>query len=167
MRRTVYLCLLFLLLVGIASAKEQFLIKATNDQDSTVDELALKLDERGRLTHLLHTRSNGKTYSYAPPALAKGVVLRRKSGRDLITLKTTQFSPDKGADVVLTYLYSAVPTEQRRALKLKLVRDKEKWTLASPSGKAIQSLYIKANVASVMGFTQAIGIAELKLIPAQ
>ena len=147
-------------------AKDQFLVKATNDQDKSVDELSLRVDKNGRLTHLLHIPSGRAQLVYSPGQLKNGVVLRRKSGRDLVTLKMQQFSPEKGAKVLLTYLYSAVPMESYRSLTLELTQDKDGgWCLKDSKGTKIGSMHIKANMASVMGYRQAVGIQALELRP--
>ena len=163
-----YSFLILVVLVSVLSvhpalAKDQFLVKATNDQDKSVDELSLRVDKSGRLTHLLHIPSGKAQIAYSPDQLKSGVVLRRKSGRDLVTLKMQQFSPEKGAKVLLTYLYSAVPMESYRSLTLELAQDKTGWCLKDSKGNKIGSMHIKANMASVMGYRQAVGIQALEL----
>lgn len=154
-----------LLLALPAVAKDQFLVKATNDQDKSVDELSLRIDKNGKLTHLLHVPSGRAQIAYSPNQLKTGVVLRRKSGRDLVVLKMQQFSPDKGAKVLLTYLYSAVPMESYRSLTLELAHDKDGWFLKDSKGKRVGSMHIKANMANVLGYRQAVGIQTLELKP--
>lgn len=148
-----------------ALAEDQLLVKATNDQDKSVDELSLRIDKSGRLTHLLHIPSGRTQIAYSPGQLKSGVVLRQKSGRNLVTLKMQQFSPDKGAKVLLTYLYSAVPMESYRSLTLELTQDKDGWVLKDSKGTRVGSMHIKANMASVMGYRQAVGIQALELRP--
>lgn len=138
-------------------------MRATNDQDASVDELSLRLDGKGRLTHLLHIPSGREQIAYSPNELQKGVVLRKKSGRDLVVLKMLKFSPERGATVLLTYLYSAVPMESHRSLSLKLVHDKNEWVLKDSDGNRIASMYIKANIATVLGYRQPVGIEKLVL----
>ena len=164
----IYLRLFVILMVAVflappALAKDQFLVKATNDQDKSVDELSLRIDKSGRLTHLLHIPSGRAQIAYSPGQLKSGVVLRQKSGRDLVTLKMQQFSPDSGAKVLLTYLYSAVPVESYRSLTLELTQDKDGWFLKDSKGSRVGSMHIKANIASVMGYRQAVGIQALEL----
>jgi hypothetical protein len=162
-------CPLYLILVCILFCvaptwgEDQFLVRATNDQDSSVDNLSLRLDGQGRLTHLLHIPSGRSEIAYKPAELKRGVVLREKSGRELIVLKMQQFSPERGATVVLTYLYRAVPMESYRTLKLKLVHDNGEWALRDSKGGKVASMHIKANIASVLGYSQPVGIQKLVL----
>lgn len=151
----------FFLFALPVQAEDQFLIRATNDQDSTVDELSLRMDGKGRLTHLLHVPSGREQLSYSPDELKRGVVLRKKSGRDLIVLKMQKFSPERGATVLLSYLYSAVPTETRRSVDLSLVREGKDWVLKDSAGKTLVSMHIEANIATVLGYRQPVGIAKL------
>lgn len=148
-----------------ALAKDQFLIKATNDQDKSVDQLSLRIDKSGRLTHLLHIPSGRAQIAYSPGQLKRGVVLRQKSGRNLVILKMQQFLPDKGAKVLLTYLYSAVPMERYRTLTLEIAQGKDGWCLKDSKGDKVGSMHIKANMASVLGYRQAVGIQALELRP--
>lgn len=154
---------LLTLLGGAASAKDQFLIRATNDQDTKVEELAIRVDKSGRLSHLLHSSSGRTQAAYTAQQLKNGVVLKKKSGRDLVSLKMQRFSPEKGASVVLTYLYSAVPMDSYQSIKLDLVKDKGEWVLKDSKGRRLSSLHIRANMANVLGYRQAVGIRQLEL----
>lgn len=163
MRKFVLFLVCFLLTVLPLGAEDQFLLRATNDQDSSVDELSLRLDPRGRLTHLLHIPSGRSQIAYSPVELERGVVLREKSGRDLVVLKMLKFSPERGATVLLNYLYSAVPIESRRSLELGLVREGDDWVLKDSNGDSVASMHIKANIATVLGYRQPVGIERLIL----
>ena len=150
---------------GFASAEEQLLLTATNDQDSNVDKLILRLDKMGQPTHLIHRQSGKAEKSYSPGTLSKGVVLRRQSGKDLLKLTSMKFDPAKGASVVLDYLYSGIPPAEYKASNFALKREKGKWALYEPSGKKpLKRLHFVANTATVLGFQQAVGIREVKYL---
>lgn len=159
------IALLILLVAGTGLAEEQLLMKAANDQDSKVDSLLLRLDEKGRPTHLLHRRSKGRESIYTPQNLAQGVVLRKQSGYDLLVLRTLKFDPESGAKIELRYLYSGVPPQEYRTLTLSLKKSGKLWSLfKSGESNPIKSLMFQANLASIFGVMQPVGIRAVKVL---
>lgn len=157
--------LLVLALVGVAAAEDQLLLTATNDQDQNVDKLLLRLNKKGEPTHLVHRRTGKDTSAYTPVELSKGVVLRRQMGKDLLLLKTTQFNPSNGAAVVMNYLYSGLPPEQYKNLRFDLKRRNGKWFLFKDGAKKpLRKLHFMANMGTVFGIPQAVGIRQIKLL---
>lgn len=158
--------LLLILCLGSVLADEQLLLTATNDLDTGVDKLWLRLDTQGEPTHLLHRQEGKSEKTYTPSALEKGVVLRRQSGKDLLVLRTESFEASKGATIVITYLYNGIPPAAHRSMKLQLRRVKDKWRVFKDgSDESVGSMRFLANLASVFGFQQAVGIREIQLKP--
>lgn len=163
MRVSTLMMVFLLMLPGLA--KEQLLMTATNDQDKKIDKLSLKFDSEGVPTHLLHSRTGEKTTSYTAESLTEGVVLKRKSGKDLLLLKVLSFDAKKGGAMELKYLYRGVPSMEYRSLKLALKKHKEKWSVHTKDVRdPVKSLVFQANMATLFGRQTAVGIASIKVV---
>lgn len=164
MMRCFLLCL-FLCLVHTTLAEDQLLLEATNDRDTHVDRLFLRVDEGGCPTHLLHRQSGKAEKIYATKRLEKGVVLRHESGNDVLTLKTLRFDPEKGAAVILRYLYSGIPPAEYRSVKLVMKRKGGIWSLfQEQTAKPLRAIHFQTNIASVFGIQKSIGIRAIRLL---
>lgn len=159
------LLLLLIILTQFAVAKEQKLLTAANDHDQKVDTLALEVDDSNRPLHLLHRRTGDPEMVYSPEELAGGVVLKRKSGKELLILTILRFDPEKGGEFNLKYLYNGVPPEEYRSLSFSLKRDEGRWSVFSASGaKPVKSLYFQSNIASIFGVPTPVGIRAVKVL---
>jgi len=159
------LLLAFFFLFSPALSDEQYLLKATSDMDSRVDNLLLQVDSAGRPTHLLHRKKGKPEKVYEVSRLTKGVVLRAQSGKDVLVLRTTGFDPDRGATVFLQYLYSGVPPAEYRSVKLELKKKGHTWSLFSNNGdKPLKAIHFQTNLAQVLGYQKVIGIRSVKLL---
>jgi hypothetical protein len=157
--------ILLCLLLQAVQADEQLLLRATNDQDSKVDQLFLRLDGAGHPTHLLHRKTGKAEKVYTTGLLAQGVVLRMQSGQEILTLKAIKLDPDKGAAVVLTYLYSAIPPAEYRSVTLLLRKEGTTWSLFRENAdKPLKALHFQTNLATALGFQKPIGIRTIKLM---
>lgn len=163
--RWVKTLLILLVLCGLASAKEQELVTATNDQDSKLEKLSLELNERGQPVRLVHYRGGGGVARYDSKQLAMGVVLRRQAGRDAVKLNSVRFDPATGGVFQIHYLYSGVPPEEYRSLTLSLKKEGKSWALyLSQDDRPIKELSLLVNRKSLMGYSKVVGIREIKTL---
>lgn len=159
------LLLLLMILTQFAVAKEQKLLTAANDHDQKVDTLALELDDSNKPIHLVHRRTGDPEMSYSPKELAGGVVLKRKSGKELLILTILKFDPEKGGDFTLKYLYNGVPPVEYRSVSFSLKKDDGRWSVFSSSGeRPVKSLFFQSNIASIFGVPTPVGIRAVKVI---
>ncbi len=154
-----------MMLCGLALAKEQELITATNDQDTQLEKLSLELNEKGQPVRLVHYRGSGGISRYDSKQLAKGVVLRRQSGKDAVKLNSVRFDPASGGLFRIHYLYSGVPPEEYRSLTLSLKREGATWALyAGKDDRPVRELNLLVNRKSLMGYKKVVGIREIKTL---
>ena len=153
----------FLLTAG-ALAEDVFLLSTTNDQDSRVESLLLRLDSEGQPSFLVQRREGKTDRLYTTTDLQNGIVLRKTSGSEVLRLKTQKWHPSRGGVVTLDYLYSVVPPAVRRSLSFQLVRKQKEWLLYTEDNKnPIKSIHFVANVTTIFGYSKALGIEKIEL----
>lgn len=153
-----------LLFFAVAQAEEQLILTATNDQDAKVDTLYLRLDSKGQATHLVHRASGVKERVYTSSTIEKGVVLKRKSDRDLIVLSTKDFKPKAGGAFVLRYLYTGLPPQEYRSEVFQIENKNGSWAVYQGKvDKPISAILFRANTVTAFGLTKAVGIKDIQI----
>lgn len=155
--------LLLSTIVGtFALAGTQKLAYITNQEDKDIIDLVLVTDHMKDATHLkmIHKHSNGKVYHtglFTARKVESGVVIYEKKGREIVKLKSRNFSKHQGGDVSLDYLVSGV-TGRRDNLTLNLSRDGDKWSLKT-NRSLIKKMHFVSNKKAFIG---TIGIKRIE-----
>lgn len=160
------LALLLLMAITLAAqAQEQAILTATNDDNRDVEELVLRLDPEARPTHLLVRNSRKRDTLYPAAQIERGVVLKRQSGRDIVTLRAHRFQPDSGADLTLLYLVSGIPPEQFEREQLTLKRADRVWRVfRSQDPRPLKGVHFLTNRVTILGAVHAVGIRAIRFI---
>jgi hypothetical protein len=164
-RLLIAVVVLVVFLSGASLGKEQKLLTATNDEDESRDTLLLDVDSQGRPGRLIHRRTGHPERRFSVSQLREGVVLRQKSGQDLLLLKLLDFDPERAADIKLTYLYSGLPPARYKSLSLELERSDGKWSVYhGDSRKPVESMRFLGHRVSVLGLQKTVGIREVRML---
>lgn len=160
--KNVCACLLLATFISsISYAGTQKLAYITNQEDGDVINLLLITDSHQDATHLkmIHKHSNGKVYAtnlYSAKKVSNGVVIYKKKGRDIVKLKSRNFSAHQGGDVSLDYLVSGI-SGRRSNLSLDLSRDGDAWSL-KVNRSPIKKMHFVSNKKAFIG---TIGIKRI------
>ena len=158
-----FILLITLLFTFSAIAGEQVLVKITNQEDSELTKLVIETDEDSNLVTfykdihsskgklLKRERLNDKQIS-----TNKGTVVNESKGKEVIILRSPNFSRSSDCDFTIDYLYNGV-TGKRKTLTLKLLRFGDTWELEL-NGKKVSKLHFLSNKAMFIG---TIGIKSI------
>lgn len=156
--------LTFFLMISIANANAdiQNVAKITNEEDKGIIGLELITDDNKDITHLKLIFKNEKNEvdsvdKYTAEKAANGIVLYKVDGRDVVKLKSDNFSSHQGGEIELDYLYNGI-TGSRGLKKLDLSRDGDVWKL-NDDGKDITKLHFVSNKKMLIG---TIGIKKIE-----
>lgn len=152
-----YKTLIYILLVSIglnAFAGSQKLAYITNDEDKEIIDLILITNNKSDATQikLNYISTYGKTYKtevYDTQEAAKGVVLYQKQGRDIVKLKSLNFSSHQGGHINLNYLVNGI-TGKRANSKYNLEREGDRWFLKS-NYKKVKKMHFVSNKKPLIG----------------
>lgn len=156
-------CLSLAILVSsISYAGTQKIAYITNQEDSDVIDLMVVTNKRADATHLkmIHRHSNGKVYAthlYSSQKVTNGVVIYEQKNRDIVKLKSNNFSSHQGGDIKLDYLINGI-TGHRGKLYLDLSRDGDIWSLKQ-NYKKIKRMHFISNKKTFIG---TIGIKRIE-----
>lgn len=140
---------LFLMIsIANANADVQNIAKITNEEDKGVIGLEFITDENQDITHLKLIFKNEKNEvdsidKYTAQRAATGIVLYKVDGREVVKLKSDNFSSHQGGEIELNYLYNGI-TGSRGFKRLDLSRDGDIWKL-NDNGKDISNLHFVSN----------------------
>lgn len=155
--------LTFFLMLSVtnATAATQNLATITNEEDSDLITLQLKTDENSDITHLklIFKTKDNKVYDtdlYKAQTAADGIVLYKLDKRDIVKLKSPNFSTHQGGEIELDFLYNGI-TGSRDIKRLDLSRDGDKWSLRNDS-KKVTKLHFVSNKKAIVG---TIGIKRI------
>ena len=155
--------LTFFLMISVANANAgiQKVASITNDEDKGVIGLELITDKHSDVTHLklIFKNENNEVDeidTYTAKKAASGIVLYKVDGREVVRLKSDNFSSHQGGEIELDYLYNGI-TGSRGVKVLDLSRDGDVWRLSSKS-KKVSKLHFVSNKKMVVG---TIGIKQI------
>lgn len=149
-------------LVSFANAGVQKLAVITNQEDQSTIDLQIITDDNEDVTHLRlkFKDEDGKvteTDKYTADTAAAGIVLYKVDKRDVVKLKSDNFSPYNGGEIELNFLYNGI-TGSRGIKKLDLSRDGDKWQLEDEH-KKVKKLHFVSNKKALIG---TIGIKRIE-----
>ena len=146
----------------VAMAGTQTLTTITVSQEKYIMKLILEIDDKSDIKHFrLIEVLKGKTVAdkaYETEGTKTGIVLLKQSGRDVVKLKSTNFSEYNGGNVVLDYLYNGI-TGKRKKLEMDLSRDGDTWSLYI-NGKKSEKLHFVKNKKAIVG---VVGIKKIEV----
>jgi hypothetical protein len=120
------------------------LLHVTTDADHSEANLSLILDKNADLVQLRYVNTDGADLRFNRDDLIKGVVLIRKSNRDIIKLQIdTDFDLVEGGAVNLSYLYNGL-TGTYRDFPIRLTRSGHQWSVQTDQGKSFKSMFLHA-----------------------
>lgn len=155
--------LTFFLMITVANANAgiQKVASITNEEDKGIIGLELITDENKDITHLKLIFKNEKNEvddidKYTAEKAANGIVLYKVDGRDVVKLKSENFSSHQGGEIELDYLYNGI-TGSRGTKLLDLSRDGDQWSLSDKS-KKVSKLHFVSNKKVLVG---TIGVKQI------
>ena len=154
-RRTLFLFSLLLSLQTLA--KDITLFEVNNTKSGDRFNLVLEVNKYQEATGLKLYNLKEKTWKkYNLADLNNGVTLRRKSGYDVIRLRSSDFEVDRGGHFKLNYLVNAL-SGNRREMPLNFDFNGSSWQVFY-KGKEIERLDFIVNTF----FGRNIGISSIK-----
>lgn len=150
-------------LATAAMASSQKLLHITNDEDSSYYHLGVNVDDDTNEVESIYKKefsTDGKlllTESYSLAQFINGVVLVKRSGRDVVSIKASNLNPSDGADVTITTLYSGISGE-KKVYSSSVERVGENWKFNFENRQATK-LHFVTNKKFVIG---VIGIKTIK-----
>lgn len=140
---------------------EQWLVGVSSDalpgQDSNLNvEISFDLE----IQRFLHRTKEGDVREYTPEAVSRSVVLYKKSGRDVLILKSKDFDPWHGGTFTLKYLTSGI-TGSYGTTELELQRLGNNWRIwvSDNSGRRpVAQIFLQKNtfLGNVIGIKRVI-----------
>ncbi|GAB4011388.1 MAG: hypothetical protein Fur0010_05780 [Bdellovibrio sp.] len=138
------------------------LVDMTNEEDSDVTQFILKTDDvtKDAIGFIKRTFNNrGKKIneeSYSQDQVENGLVMENRKDRDIVILKSDNFSAHQGGDLEIDTLYSGV-SDKRKSYYFDLQRDGDNWNLLYRN-KKVSKVHLISNKAFLLG---TIGIKDL------
>ena len=135
MKNLSYCLLLMSLVAGQVFAAEQELAKITNDEDKKLTVLYVEVDDETSDAKKLIQRvysEQGKVeieLKFSTLEVKKGVVLNKKKKREIVKLKSENFSAHNGGHAMIDTLYNGA-TGKRKSYEIEVLRNGDEWALA-------------------------------------
>lgn len=154
--------LFFIVSLAHAEAGIQTLAYITNEEDKSIIDLQLLTDDQSDVSHLQlkFKDENGKITDvdkYTAKIAAAGIVLYKVDGREVVKLKSDNFSSHQGGEIELNFLYNGI-TGSRGVKKLDLSRNGDNWELTD-NADGVKNLHFVSNKKAIIG---TIGIKRIE-----
>jgi hypothetical protein len=153
---------LFGLFTALASTNAQEILKGTSDAFTGTLDLQVLVDENNSAVGLRGI-ANGKTEDSSLTNFAQGIVLYSTSGKNVLTITSTNFDPAQGGVVDVNYLENGV-TGNYQNLTVDIEKNGTTWQMLTDdqTGRNVVTQgYFKANKL----FGKVIGIESITLSP--
>lgn len=155
------LTLFLMISIANANAGIQKVASITNEEDNGIIALQLVTDDNKDITHLKLIFKNEKNEvdsidKYTAQKAADGIVLYKVDGRDVVKLRSDNFSTHQGGEIELDYLYNGI-TGSRGIKKIDLSRNGDDWVLSDESNE-LKRLHFVSNKKAIIG---TIGVKKI------
>jgi hypothetical protein len=137
------------------------LLHVTSDAMEGSADIRLSVDADFRVQSGMYVTSGGQRSEFTPEMLRAGVVLLRKSGKNVVTLVSRNFDPRRGGQIDLVYLENGISGSTGR-FPMEIVLNGNQWSLQTNdrSGRrTFTSMFLKGRF--VLG--KAIGIKSVSV----
>jgi len=138
----------------------QNLLVGTSDAFEGTLDLSLVLDDNSVAQEFSATASStNQTKNFSVSDLPAGIVLYTDQGHDVVTVKSTDFDPAHGGDLVVTYLTNGL-SNNYQSVTVEVERTGNLWqTLVNDQSghHVVTQAYFKANTV----FGQVVGIKSI------
>jgi hypothetical protein len=142
-----------------ADSTQNLLIGTSDAFEGTLD-LSVALDDNSVAQGFNATASStNQTKSFSVSDLPAGIVLYTDQGHDVVTVKSTDFDPAHGGDLVVTYLTNGL-SNNYQSVTVEVERTGNQWqTLVNDQSghHVVTQAYFKANTV----FGQVVGIKSI------
>ncbi len=149
-----------LLMPYVVFAGDVSLVKITNEEDSEVSVMFVRLHENGDVAQFgKHVFLNGqklKTDLYGDSLDYSGIVLERKRGRDIAVLRGLNIDGVSGGALEIDFLYNGI-TGRRLTTTLEFVKIRDEWQVQK-NGSVVKHLHCVSNKKPFVG---TIGIKKI------
>ena len=148
---------------GAVSAYEVSLVKITNEEEKIVSFMYVEVDDRNEITkfgkrdYLGTELLNSKQYPTEINDI--GIILKRKSGRDIVILRGMNVGTIYGGDLEIDYLYNGI-TGRRKSYDLSLILENDSWKL-QVGESIVHHLHMKSNRRRFVG---TVGIKYIEIV---
>jgi len=134
----------------------------TNDEDSEILRLYVKVDTNSDITKLvtITTNENGEQYKpieYSVDEVDSGVVMYKSDGRDVVKLISNHFNVQQGGVIKLDYLFNGV-SGKRKDISLDVSRNGDDWSINNDD-RNVKKLHFNSKVV----FGKTIGIESITI----
>jgi hypothetical protein len=152
-------------------ALDFFVLDTVNDQpgeEHYSTQILLRADANNVATHVIqreYDKQSGKMIEekiYPYSKLYQGITIRKRSGKDVVTLGAPNFEPDVGGGIEIRYLQNGIFGSHDK-LKLTLVPQQGRWFLYDGANRLIRRLDIQVNT---MPFVGTVGIENIEPLEA-
>jgi hypothetical protein len=157
-----FLGTLFGLFTALASTNAQEILKGTSDAFTGTLDLQMLVDDSDNATGIRGIAA-GKTQDSDLTNFAQGIVLYTTSGKNVVTITSTNFDPAQGGVVDVSYLENGV-TGNYQNITVDIERTGTSWQMLTDdqTGRNVVTQgYFKANKL----FGKVIGIESITLSP--
>lgn len=153
----------------VATTREEALMDLAVERESGIYQFNVVLTKDlstqiETIQGLRITNPNGSSSIFQPENLSKGYVMQRKSGRDVVTISSQDFSLETGGTLNMHYLYAAgMFSDSYRDFKMALGKNSEgRWELSrmNPDGSLTSFTKMKLLV-NTRAFIGVVGIREI------
>lgn len=148
-----------------ALAGTQFLLKATNDEDSETTKLHLDLNQQNDILGLIKETYDAqgeltkKPEYFGLESEEVSIVLDHRNSRNILSLTSENFSQYNGGDLELVYLYNGA-TGSVLSLGVDLLRNGDQWSVAI-NGEDVSHLHLVSR--RLFGYG-TVGIKYIKVV---
>lgn len=147
-------CLFFALTQSIAFAEIIDLIHISNEENEKITHLAIQTDKDNSIQKIIDETHLGKDivsrYEYEIEQLtSSGIVMYRTSGRDVVTLNSSNITNHYGGDITINYLYNGL-TNNYKNMDIQLEKIDREWKILI-NGQKIRSLRLHVNKKPIVG----------------
>jgi hypothetical protein len=111
-----------------SNVKEMQLLRVTTDALKGHLDVKLLMNENNEILGASYVTFEGERVDFSPDDLPKGVVIFRKSNRDVAKMVSHDFTPDKNAHMTLLYLTNGL-TGSMAEYPMEIVRTRDSWQL--------------------------------------
>lgn len=141
--------------------QEVQLLHIRSDVSNVEYDFRLGLDSDGRVTEIHYSDTENHFENYEVGKLETGIVLMRRSGKDVVSIIAKGVDTKSGGPVSMHYLYSAISGEYR-SFEMEIDREGAEWKAyhVDASGRhAFRNLFFHKNEAFLVG---VVGISSIE-----
>ncbi len=147
-----------------AFAAETKICVITTDVDAEKTDFYIETNSSGNLDSIRLYKTMGQQVVSdeslpVEKAIGEEIVASEREGRDIVIIKTSNFTAEKGGTFTLSILFNAIKNT-RMNYNMKLSRTASGFALTGPQGQPVNRLHLLGNRAPLIN--KVIGIKEVK-----